>query len=143
MRRTCNILLGLFWGSIVLSLLMVVLFESDLLLPGDWTTDKSAEFLWAVVMELLTICVIPLALRLFHFTKVEKQIISSSSETSGAYRRLAILRLLLLMIPLVANTFLYYMFMNVAFGYMGIILLLSACFIYPSLSRCLSETQEV
>ncbi|KXB83102.1 hypothetical protein HMPREF3034_01337 [Prevotella sp. DNF00663] len=122
---------------------MVVLFESDLLLPGDWTTDKSAEFLWAVVMELLTICVIPLALRLFHFTKVEKQIISSSSETSGAYRRLAILRLLLLMIPLVANTFLYYMFMNVAFGYMGIILLLSACFIYPSLSRCLSETQEV
>lgn len=142
MKKTCTLLLGMFWGSVVLSLLIVVLFESNLLLPGDWTSNPNAEFLCAVVMELLTICVIPLALRLFHFSRVKKQIVSHHPEALGAYRCLAIFRMLLLMIPLIANIFLYYMFMNVAFGYMGIILLLSAFFIYPSMSRCLSEIQE-
>ena len=42
-------------------------------------------------------------------------------------------------LPMVANTWLYYQFMNVAFGYMAIIGLLSLCFIYPSHARCNQE----
>jgi hypothetical protein len=37
---------------------------------------------------------------------------------------------------MMVNTWLYYMFMNVAFGYMAIILLLSLMFVYPSKVRC-------
>jgi hypothetical protein len=48
-------------------------------------------------------------------------------------------RLLMLCVPMVLNTVLYYMFMNVAFGYMGIILFLCLFFIVPTRERCMSE----
>ena len=51
------------------------------------------------------------------------------------YRRKAMLRLLLLGCPLLVNTFLYYLFMNVAFGYMAIILFLCLLFIIPTKER--------
>ena len=43
--------------------------------------------------------------------------------------------------PMLINTLLYYVFMNVAFGYMAIIGLLSMVFVYPSKSRCEQETR--
>ena len=47
--------------------------------------------------------------------------------------------MLMLCLPMVANTLLYYIYMNVAFGYMAIILLLSLCFVLPTMARCEAE----
>ena len=56
--------------------------------------------------------------------------------------KLGMLRLSLLLIPMQVNTLLYYLYMNPAFGYMAIILLLCLPFVYPSMNRCLDETTE-
>jgi len=112
------------------------------LLPsGTMATNKNAEFLLATIMELLTLCAIPLALRLFKFKKVERQL-TADGGSFDVLMKWGGLRMALLCIPLVVNTLLYYLFMNVAFGYMAIILLLSLFFIYPSLNRCIEETTE-
>ena len=52
------------------------------------------------------------------------------------------LRLLVLEVPMVVNTYLYYMFMNPTFGYLAIILLLCLPFVMPTVGRCIDETTE-
>ena len=49
------------------------------------------------------------------------------------------LRLAMLCVPMMLNTWLYYQFVNVAFGYMGIIGLLSLAFVYPTRTRYIQE----
>ena len=90
-------------------------------------------------MELITICLIPISLRLFKF-HVVKRAFQSSAE--AALRKWGSVRLLMLTLPMLVNCWLYYQFMNVAFGYMGIIGLLSLCFVYPSKARCNQETSD-
>ena len=51
----------------------------------------------------------------------------------------SLVRLEMILLPMLANVVFYYLFMNVAFGYMGIILFLSACFILPTKARCEEE----
>ena len=52
------------------------------------------------------------------------------------------LRMLMLCVPMVINTLCYYLFMNVAFAYMAIILFICLFLVYPSLDRCYSEIPE-
>ena len=52
------------------------------------------------------------------------------------------IRLLILQVPMLADTLLYYMYMNTTFGYLAIMLLLCLPFVFPSLNRCLAETSE-
>jgi hypothetical protein len=40
---------------------------------------------------------------------------------------------------LLANTLLYYVFMNTSFGYLAIIILLCMPFVYPSKDKCMAE----
>lgn len=124
-----------------LSLIIVVLYETEWLADGVWATDKSLEFVIATVMELLTICLIPLALRLFKFKHIHRQLHQAPEDVRwSSLLRYGSLRLNMLCLPLLVNTLLYYLFMNVAFGYMAIILLLCLFFVYPSMARCVDDT---
>ena len=134
MKHTQRILTCAFTAPIVLALLLVLLFETDLLPYGTLTELKHAEFITAIIMELLTIAVIPLALKLFKLRPVAARL-----NSPGQLARFGLVRILLLATPMVANTLLYYLFMNVAFGYMGIILLLCMVFITPTQERCHAE----
>ena len=51
-------------------------------------------------------------------------------------------RLLILEVPMVIDTLLYYIYMNTTFGYLGIMLLLCLPFVFPTLNRCLDETRK-
>lgn len=138
MERVRKILLLEFWLPIVVSLVVIVLFENEILIPGAYADNKIADYYVAIAMELVTICLIPLSLRLFKFKKVKAAI------KAGSYNGLlhwGALRLAMLVVPMVANAILYYLFMNVAFGYMGIIGLLCLVFVYPSKTRCNTELQ--
>jgi hypothetical protein len=53
-----------------------------------------------------------------------------------------VLRLGLLSVPMILNTLFYYLFMNVAFGYMAIILFLCLFFVVPTMDRCQSEVEK-
>lgn len=135
MRHTQRLLMGTFLTAIGVGLVIVTLFETDMLPCGMMVSDdKSVEFVTAFVMEFLTICVIPVAMRLFRFRRIGRKLISAES-----LKVWGMTRLLMLCVPMVLNTVLYYMFMNVAFGYMGIILFLCLFFIVPTRERCMSE----
>lgn len=126
-----------FFAPIILALILVVLYESEIILPGSLKIGTQAWFIILTVMELLTIAVIPAALYLFKIKKVKEAL---KAEPVAAMKKYGVMRLLMLGLPLVANTDLYYMSMNVAFGYMAIILLLVLPFVYPSKARCEEET---
>lgn len=128
----------LFFLPIFICLIVILLYETELLPTGIWEEEKQAEFVVLCIMELITICVIPLSLRLFRFQRVHRQLTDTNS--IQALRRWGTLRILMLTIPMMVNTLLYYLFMHTAFGYMGIILFLSMLFITPSKARCFEET---
>lgn len=53
------------------------------------------------------------------------------SDGDKAMLRWGTLRLAMLCVPMMLNTWLYYQFVNVAFGYMGIIGFVESCFCLP------------
>lgn len=120
----------------MVSLCIVVLYENDILLVGQWGADRIADYYWAIFMEVVTICLIPLSLRLFKWKHVSSAI---HRDGDKAMLRWDTVRLAMLCVPMVLNTWLYYQFMNVAFGYMGIIGLLSLAFVYPTRTRYIQE----
>lgn len=136
MEKVRRLLLLEFWLPIAIGILIIVLFENEILLPGKYGDDKVLEYYVAIAMELITICLIPVALRLFKFGKVKASLKENSID---GLKKWGALRLAMLVIPMLLNAILYYAFMNVAFGYMGIIGLLCMVFVYPSKVRCSSE----
>lgn len=138
-QKTRTSLLVEFWIPIILCLAIIIPYENDWLIAGALQGDKISEYYTAMAMELITICLIPLALRLFKFKKVKTAL---SADAPAALRRWGTLRLAMLTVPMMVNCVLYYQFMNVAFGYMGIIGLLCLVFVYPSKTRCETETSS-
>ena len=121
-----------FYSIVVTAILLVLVFENNVFSTGLYADNKPADFLFTTILEVLTICCIPLALRLIKDKTMKKYDVPRRMQI---YRRKAMLRLLLLGCPLLVNTFLYYLFMNVAFGYMAIILFLCLLFIIPTKGR--------
>ena len=119
MKHTQKLLMTTFAVFVAVSLVMVALFETDILPTGILKDDNGSDEFWAAtVMELLTLCLIPVALRLLKF---------------------GMIRMLMLCVPMVANILLYYLYMNVAFGYMAIIIFLCLAFVLPTKARCEQE----
>ena len=90
-------------------------------------------------MELITIVSIPAMLRLIKFKKIRHYIDADEDASAERLLKISKIRLSVLADIMFVNTILYYLFMNVAFGYMGIIEALSMAFVYPSVKRFESE----
>ena len=117
MKRIQKILLLNYLFSLGLALLWVVLNENDVFeLVGTLHTDANSDFMLTSVMELITICSIP---------------------------AFSLVRIDMLLVPMLVNAVLYYLFMNVAFGYMAIILFLACFFVFPSQERCEKEYNDM
>ena len=140
MKRVKTYLTILLWAALLVAACLVVIFESETAEPGCLAgMNEQTEFIITSIMEMLTLACIPLALKLFKFKRVHRELLADK------YKGLKLwgtVRLGLLLLPMVVNTLLYYMYMNTAFGYMAIILVLCVPFVYPSMSRCQSETEE-
>ncbi len=140
MKRISNILKLQLWISVVVSLVVVVLYENNVLLPGCLAGNAGAEFVLTTIMEIVTICLIPLSMRLYRFASIHRRIIEG---TRGQWLFLGTVRMMMLCVPMVVNTLLYYWFgFKVAFGYMAIIGLVCLSFVYPTETRCKSEFSE-
>ena len=139
MNNTIKILKTIFYLELVTALLIVVLYESDVLPAGCFTQHSTSEFVLLTVMELLTVILIPLALRLFKFKKIAADL---SERKQAALVWWGTIRIEMLALPLLANTLLYYLYMSTTFGYMAIILLICMVFIYPSKDKCYFETRD-
>lgn len=127
----------IFWIPFVLSAIIIVSGELDIIPNGILANDKQVEFVIMSMMEILTIIAIPVALKLFKFKAIANKL---ASDTLLHFERWGIVRLCLLNVPMVINLVCYYLFVGAGFGYLAFILFLSLFFVYPSLSRCYNET---
>jgi len=139
MKKTKNLLTCVFASGVILVVGLIVLYESDILASGLLAGDNQSEFLLTTLMELATLGCAFLALRLFKFDKVHRAL---DDQKAVALKKWGLIRLLLLLLPLLADTLLYYNYMNPTFGYLGIILALCLPFVYPSEGRCMAETEQ-
>ena len=122
-----------------ITVVLVVLFETDVLPSGLMATEKQTEFLLTTLLELLTLASVYMSLRLFKFDKVHQELVTLKAD---GLRRWGLIRLAILLLPIPLNTVLYYLFMNTTFGYMAIILAICLPFVYPSEARCEAETES-
>ena len=129
----------IFLAGCVLVLMIVCLYETEVVVPGMLATDKQSEFLLTFLMELMTLGFAFLGLRLFKYEKIHQELTTGKAV---ALRKWGVVRLLILLVPLWADTLLYYLYMNTTFGYLGIILALCLPFVYPSMNRCEAETES-
>ena len=129
MKKTVNILRTLFIASVGIAVVVAALYELDILPSGVLADRPQDEFLCTIAMELVTIVFIPIALRLFKTKDVEKRLDEGDIRT---FKTWSIVRILMITVPLLMNTLLYYLFMNTPFGYMALILLICLPFIYPA-----------
>ena len=122
---------------VAVALAIVALNEFGIMESGTLADSKDSEFLAMSAMELTTLAAAFLGLRLFKFPKIHTELVTRKEP---AMLKWGMLRLLVLEVPMVCNTYLYYMYMNPTFGYLAIILLLCLPFVFPSLNRCIDET---
>ena len=134
MKQVQRLLMAFFIAAVVLPLVLVVLFETGFIASGLMAGDTQSEFLLTSTMELVTLAFAFLALRLFKFGVIHKDLVSRQAK---ALLKWGFLRLLLIQFPL-----LYYLYMKPTFGYLAIILALCLPFVYPSMDRCLAEVAE-
>ena len=127
-------------AQVVLALLLVVLFELDVLPVGVCAVDKQSEFQLTALMELVTLGAAFLGLRLFKFSNVHDELFCCREPAMWKW---GLVRLLILEVPMVINTLLYYLYMNPTFGYLAIILLLCLPFVFPSEGRCKADTETL
>ncbi len=129
----------LFFAPIILSVLFALGCETDSFENGCGITagNNMRETITLYIMETVTLCVIPLALRLFKFGFIARKIKGSWQW----FMRLAAIRIIMMEVPLLVNTMLYYHYVKPAYIYMAVMILLAMVFIYPSESRCKNETE--
>lgn len=138
MKKVRKILLTVFVETVVMTLLLVVLFETGICEDGLLAAADGGklEFIVLTGMELLTLALIPTALRLFKFKKIEADL---KERHEVALQKWGVLRLSMLDVPLVFNTLGYYLFLNTSFGYLAIIVLLCLFLVWPTEQRCRQE----
>ena len=136
MDRTIKILKTFFWAPIIIAVLFVVLYETDVLLPGGLQMADQGQYMLLAIVELATLAAIPLTLYMFRVKSIKNQLTTLGAE---ALQRYGILRLMILGACVMTNTLFYYMTMTPSYGYMAIILVLAMTFIYPSRKRCEAE----
>lgn len=142
MKQTCNRLKTLFW---VLLVPTVALYLCGDLLHFDMAfmsgADAQVKYVIATFMILLTLSLVPLSLRLFKIQKVHDDLMARRHESLEKW---GCLRILLLGGLLLINTFFYYALgFESAYSYLAVVVLLSLPFVYPTMYRCMAETEEL
>ena len=98
---------------VAIALAIVALYELGVLESGVLADSKQTEFVAMTVMELISLAAAFLGLRLFKFRMVHNELVCLKEP---AMLKWGMLRLLILEVPMVVNTYLYYMYMNPTFG---------------------------
>ena len=90
-----------------IALAIVALYELDVLESGVLADSKQTEFVALTVMELTSLAAAFIGLRLFKFRMIHNELVTNSEP---AMLKWGLLRLLILEVPMVVNTYLYYIY---------------------------------
>ena len=142
MKRTRNILMAIYWLILFAAAGLYCcgeFLEVDMaLLSSD--EDRQLGIVVQMVEILLTLGLVPLALRLFKFQRIHHALIANSQD---ALLKWDSVRMLILGFLLVSNTLLYYLYgFEAAFGYLAVMVMLTMPFVLPTMNRCKAETEE-
>lgn len=132
-----------FFMWLFLALATLVLFEFELYMPGIWAGMEMNDVLFCLQTGsiLLTLCVIPVSLKLLHWRYVRKQIVRGTEGAEEAYLRWSSLRCSLLGFVLFFNLLLYYCTLEKANALCALILLFAYCFCWPSQTKLKAEME--
>lgn len=125
------------WGMVFAAAVIIFVYETSLSQPGNLADNKRIEYICAVGMELVALGSIPLALRLFKFKYISSDL---TKRREQALLQWGMLRMLMLCVPILSNTLLYYLFLNPTFAYLALIHAICLMFVYPTMDRCVAET---
>lgn len=139
MKKVSKQLMAFYIAQIALALVVVVLFELDVLPVGVMADDKQSDFIFTALMEILSLGAAFLGLRLFKFKAIHDDLVKRQEKAMWKW---GMARLIILEAPMVIDTLLYYIYMNTTYGYLAIIMLLTLPFVFPSENRCIAETSE-
>jgi len=142
MKKTRNLLMAIFSGSLLLAAILYILGEFLHVDMGIFAeATRQQRFVCSTVMILLTISLLPLSLRLFKFKRISNDL---QQRKAPALARWGTLRLSIMGALLVVNTFLYYAFeLEASYGYLAVVTLLCMPFVIPTMNRCKEEVEEV
>ena len=102
--------------------------------------SRQQRFIWSTLMILLTIGLLPLSLRLFRFKAINADLLTRKAP---ALLRWGSIRLVVMGLLLVVNTFLYFAFgFEATYGYLAVMVMLTMPFVLPTMGRCKAETEE-
>lgn len=139
MKHTKRLLQSITWTGLAICALIIFLCEMQIVLPGVWADWLVGQFWALTLMEIITLVAIPFALYLFRTKWVTS---AQSSSLQKELRQWAVVRLLLLILPLVGSVIGYYLFLSVTFTYLALLLLCSLVFVFPTTHRCEAEGIE-
>lgn len=132
-----------FW--LLLALLTLVLFETECWLPGAWAGEGMTEGLFFLqnIVVIVTLGIIPVALKLLHWTRVKRLITCDNRQGREAYLRWSMVRCGALGVCLLLNLFIYYNVLEKANALCALILLLAYFFCWPSAAKMKAETESM
>lgn len=117
----------------------VVLYESGVFTKGLYFGDIQMEYISQSVGILLTIGLIPLALRLFNLNLVKRIKELSLQRALTSYKTWNEIRLSLLFVPTVLNFSFYYLTLNTTGLFCGAMAMIASLFCIPSKKRIMHE----
>ncbi|MDL2212677.1 hypothetical protein LJC72_05985 [Bacteroides sp. OttesenSCG-928-D19] len=123
----------------LLPLLLIVLFETNILSEGVYADNPELQYLWETIGILVVIACVPLSLKLFSFV-LKKQIDDLSFlKALSSYELWSGIRLLILGFAVLLNVLIYYFTLNNIGGFCALIGLTASLFCYPSEKRLREE----
>lgn len=129
-----------FCGLWAVVILLVGLFETELLPTGLLCGQKEVLYYLQTIGVLMALALIPVSLKYFHVQMQKIRELPLPSALRG-YRMWSMLRLGGLALPTVFNLVLYYLSMNKAPGFMALITLLATAFCIPGEQRLRDELE--
>ena len=138
-KRILIIQKSAFLGIWTAPLLLVVLYETGLYQEGLLAGNAQMEYILQSVSILLTIGLIPFALRMFNMNLVKRIKDLPLQQALKSYQTWSLLRLALLFIPAILALSFYYLTMNTTNLFCACMALIATLFCVPSENRIKNE----
>lgn len=139
LKRLIRILKAEYALMWVLTVLLAALYECDILPQGLFAGDAQMEYIMQVTSILLTICLIPLSLRLFNLSLTRHIAPLPLKNALKSYRRWSEIRIALLTVASLASLSAYYWTMDTTGLLCTGMTVIASLFCVPGKERLLSE----
>lgn len=139
LKRLVRILKGEYALLWILTLLLAGLYECEILPQGLLAGNAQAEYIMQVASILLTVCLIPLSLRIFSLSLTRYVTGLPLPKALKSYRRWSEVRIALLLTASLINLSAYYWTMNTTGLLCAGMVIIASLFCIPSKERLLNE----